>query len=321
MEQIQKYLRALLNRKKEIFIAVVCYVLFSILIFPYSDLSDLVTEKVAEQTQGQVFLSFDDLGLAFLPPGVNLSEVSVETGFMPQMKMSNLSLAPSIAGLLAFKPGFVARAEGLFGGDVDLTYKTGEKITDELNMQQVFLEMSGTQLKPLSKLANLPLEVRGTGNIEFDGQIDPGFGKQPESEIKLQLKNILIPAGTVPTPLGPLAIPTVKFKKIDMEGRLVNGELIIEKGSVGDDDDDIRGSLTGNVDVKFVRQGNQVIPVLGGYNLKLDMTLTRGAEKNFGIFLSFIDKFKQLTGNGARYPIQLKGSSFQVPPEMSFLRK
>src|SRR5690606_12011490 len=89
-----------------------------LVMFPVDDLGDVVTEKIAQATNNQIFLQFDRLGLAFLPPALEMEEVAVDTPFFPTLKASSMTLAPALGRLLTFKPGVSFNAEGLLKGNL-----------------------------------------------------------------------------------------------------------------------------------------------------------------------------------------------------------
>src|ERR1700683_2627987 len=98
------------------------YFLFIYFFFPFNDLGDLVSGKISEATQGQVFVDFEKLDLSLFPqPGLALSKVVIENPFTPALTAKYISVAPNLLSLLAFKPGVSIRARGFLGGDVDLS--------------------------------------------------------------------------------------------------------------------------------------------------------------------------------------------------------
>lgn len=316
---LSSFLKQIRERKKQILFAVICFFIFSFLLFPFDDLSDYLTAQVAQRSQNKVFLSFKNLGLQLLPPGVQMSAVTVDTAFMPQIKASRLSLAPSISGFLTFKPGFVAEADGLFGGDLYFSLKSGEKVNEDLRTQILDIDLSDFRTKDFGRFVQLPLEIIGTGRLILKGEVDPSFSKQPNGDYSLKLDSIKIPATTVPTMLGPINLPTIELKIVNFKGRLVNGEMVIEEATFGQAGEFVNGRLKGKINLKIYGAMGQIQPQWGAYDLKVDLNLNRDAESQFGGFLSIIDKYKTLTGTGARYALQLSGSSFQSMPDMKTL--
>jgi type II secretion system protein N len=300
--------------KREILLTLLCFVFFLFVLFPVEDLSDLVTEQVAKNTQNQVFLNFKSIGIDLLPLGVTLKSVSVDTPVAPGIKMASLSLAPSLTGLLTFRPGFVARAEGLFGGSLKLAMKGGKKDDAGSRPQNVDLQVEDINLRQLTSFIEAPVEVLGSGSLAWDGEIDPSFRKQPVAEYVLEIKSLKLPAGSAPTMLGPINYPTIEIRGLRLKGRLVNGELIIEDSSIGQAGDSLSGRIKGKMQMALNPQGGQVRPQFGAYDLKLDLTLNKEIEAQLGIFLSLLDKFKTPTGTGSRYAVQLIGSNFYAPP-------
>lgn len=313
-DALSQFLQMIRNHKKQIVFAFFSFMFFLVFLFPFEDLSDYITEQIAKNTQNQVFVAFKDLGISIFPLGLSFKEVSVDTPFVPTLKASTLNLAPSIASFLAFKPGFVANASGLFDGSAKLTYKTGKSEGDAPPRQLVDLELSKVSVGDLAKFAASPVPLQGKVDLNLNGEIDPTFRIQPTSEFAVQMVPLSIPASTVPTVLGPLNVPALSFGKINLQGRLVGGELIIEESQIGQAGDSVSGRIKGKFNVTMVRSGANVVPRFGAYQLKLDLNVNREAEKDLGIFLALYDKFRTLTGSGARYAFQLNGVNMQTPP-------
>jgi hypothetical protein len=79
------------EKKKMILLTILLIPLFAILIFPYDDLSDMITELIAQNSQNQIFVQFDDLGIGFLPPSLKMSNVSLDTPILPTVKAKKCS--------------------------------------------------------------------------------------------------------------------------------------------------------------------------------------------------------------------------------------
>jgi type II secretion system protein N len=312
----QPFLYVLRNHKKTILIIGVSAVLFTVVRFPYDDLADLITEQIAKNSQNQIFVQFDELGVGLLPPAIKMSKVSLDTPMLPTLKAGTLRLAPSIAGFLAFKPGFSASIEDVMKGDIALTYKAGKKINDTTRMQDVDLVMSKVDLKSLSSFAGLPVDLEGQISLDLDTQVDPNFIEQPDGDVAIKINKFKLPP-SIPTMMGAIPTPNTEISSISLKGQLKGADFVIDEGQIGAAGDTINGRLKGHVGLRLVRQGNQIVPEWGAYEFKIDLSLDRAAEKNFGVFLGFYDKFKTITGTGSRYALKLTGANFMSPPEAS----
>ena len=303
------------HQKKVILAAIVAMFVFAVLLFPYDDLADKVTDLISKSSQNQVFLQFDELGLGFFPPALKLSKVVLEAQFLPgTLKASHGTLAPSIAGLLAFKPGFSVSIEDVMKGDVHLTYRAGKKINDSTQLQKVDLTLSKIDLKSLAQFASLPLIPNGQLSADFNADFDTNFAEQPEADLQLQIGKFSLPASTIATVLGPLGLPATALSKIQLKGSLKGGELVIDDGVLGTPGETINGRFKGRIAMRLVRYGSQLQPEFGGYEFKVDLNLDRTSEKNLALFLSFIDKYKTITGTGSRYALKISAPNMQVPP-------
>ena len=136
------------NHKKKIVFMFASFVIFTIALFPYGDLGDLVTAKVMDLTQNQVYLQFDDMGISIFPsPGVKLDNVYIESVFLPSLNVKSLALAPSIMGFITLSPGISIRADGFLGGDLSLSAKKGKEISKESFQIDVSANWSQIALK------------------------------------------------------------------------------------------------------------------------------------------------------------------------------
>src|SRR5690606_10559800 len=95
------------------------------------------------------------------------------------------------------------------------------------------------------------------------------------------------------------------LSQVQLRGTLKNATLDIEKAIIGKPGDTIHGKIKGQMGLRFNRVGNGVQPEFVNYDFKLDLSLDRAAEKNFGVFLSFYDKYKSVTGTGSRYVFRI----------------
>ncbi len=303
------------NQKKTILVALISAVVFAVVFFPYDDLSDMITELISKNTQNQVFVQFDHLGVGFAPPSIKMENVEVDARVLPStLKAGALRISPSIAGLLAFSPGFSAAIDDVMNGQVAMTYRAGKKVNDSLQMQKVVIDLSKINLKDLSKFMSLPVDLEGRVFASLNSQVDPQFVEQPDGALELKIENFNLPSSTIPTMLGPLSISSVKLSNVIVKGQIRNSELIIDDGVIGAPGETLNGRFKGRFGLKLTRQGQQVVPVWSSYEIKVDLSLDKTAEKNFGPLLSFYDKYKSLTGTGSRYTLKLSAPNFRSPP-------
>lgn len=321
MSSAEKILNPILHvirhQKKAIAVALISAVVFAILFFPYEDLSDLISEQIAKATQNQVFVQFEDLGIGFFPPSIKMTKVEVDTPVLPTLKAGALRIAPSIAGLLAFSPGFSASIDDVMSGKIHLSYRGGKKVNESTQMQKVSLSLSSLELKKMSSYAGLPCMMEGPFSADADTQIDPQFVEQPEGEYslstgKFHLNPCVLTIQRLPFPLPMLDISSMKIK-----GEIKAGRLTITEGQIGKTGDTIYGRFKGTMGLRLSMQGRQILPQISNYEFKIDLNIDRSAEKSLGTYLSFYDSYKSLTGTGSRYALTLSAPNTFVPPNAS----
>jgi hypothetical protein len=140
-------------------------VMIFIWIFPFSDLSDFVTEQVATQTQGQIFVQFGSLDFGLLPTlSIEGEDVIIESASMPTLRVDQIQFWPSLASLISSArtpneiPNFSLKARGLFKGDLFASISNG-KPADDVPMKQVRIDGERLDLALLGPMASLPLKV------------------------------------------------------------------------------------------------------------------------------------------------------------------
>jgi len=306
--------------KLKILLCLVSMVAFLVLLFPYDDLSDLLTTQIAINTQGQVYVEFDKLGLGFFPtPNLNMEKVRVETAMFPSIKTDTLKLAPSISSLLSFKKGFNASAEGFMGGDAYVSFHEGEKTQEDVRKQIIYSELEKIDLGELKKAMDLPVQLKGLANLEASATIDPNFSEQPEAELTLTGKDVQMPTSTVPTPFGPMSLPGLKWSAVNLKGRLKGSKFVIDEGHLGQASDLFNGQVKGQMDVRIVRRGNQMMTDLGAYDLRVELNVNRAIEKDLSLFLGLLDNYKSPSAEGNKYLFRANGSRFGMTPNFTRL--
>lgn len=305
------------NNKKKILLGLLFYVLFVFLLFPFRDLGVFVSTQVSKATQNQVYLKFDNLSLSMFPaPGLELSNVQVQTVQLPPLSATSLKLYPNIMSLLALKPGFSAQAEGLFDGNVGLSLRAVGANKEGVSKQKITLDASEVQLKKLGDFLKLPMNIEGYVSLEGDVEVDPTFSEQPSGNLDLSGNRVNITSAVVPTQFGPLNLPDTKLQEIKAKVSVGNGDLEIERVQLGTLQDELYAQMRGSIKIQFRSQGQQVAVVPGAFDLVVYIKAKPSFQAKAGVFLSFLDSYKKGEGE---YIFRAQGANFYAPPRMSAL--
>ncbi len=273
--------------------------LFAVLIFPYDDLADLATTKVSQITNNQVYLQFDTLDLSLVPPGVAMGSVSVETPTLPGIKAEHLEISPWLSGLILGKQGGSVDATGLFGGAIAADLHEGDKGKGGERVKNIGVTLAGVKLPQLAKFLNegnfAQLLLQGTlgGNTQL--AVDPLFDVQPNGDVNLKIESFALPGQTLRVAMSPgaapmpLALPEVKLGNTNLKAKMSDGSLKIEDLSFGNDQT-LAGKITGQLGVTFRRSNAGVQPVVGAYDLRVNLRLPKAfvaANEKAGLSLAF----------------------------------
>ncbi len=332
MKYFWAFLGSIWSNWKIIGVTLCAAVLFFVSMFPFTDLSDMVTSIVARSTNNQIYLQFESIDLHLLPvPAVSAQKVSIETPAMEPVQAAWLKVAPNLldvlfniftlkralagdpeaAALAQSRLGASIDAEGVFGADVDLQLGQGSKGEGGSPRSKVSLEIDQLSLGEVGKWASLPMSVQGQADLVTVMQFTPGFAEQPEGEFELRVSKFNMPASTVMVPMNgarmPLNLPTLTLANVTFKGRLVGGSLVLEEGSFGKSQDPIFGRIKGQMALRLQPVGNQIQPILGQYNLTVDLNTSKQIEKDIGIAFILFESAKTPTPTGSRYLFRAQG--------------
>lgn len=318
---IQKAIRTIFQSKFKIFVMILSTLVFLLVLFPMNDLGDLVSSQVTRLSGNKVFLQFEELKMSIFPsPGMKVEQVFVEAQGVPGVSAQEIRFTPSIGGLIAQKPYGSVSAKGLFKGDVQINVKSGTRTETGVERQKVEISAKKLNLQDLREVARLPVMMRGKLDLESVALIDLSFSEQPDMDVNLNISQFELPPSNVMTPMGPLTLPDLKLSTVELKGRLVGGKLIIETGQIGKEGDELRGSITGNMDVTMTNNSGAISPVLGGYTFNVNLRAKRNFQDRAALFLSFIDAYKTAIPEGAEYKFKISAASTLVPPSIGTAR-
>lgn len=304
------------HHKLKLVLFAVLSVVFSILMFPFSDLSDKITAIVSEQSGHTLYLQFDEMSFAMIPqPALQMSNVLVEAQAMPAVTVPELSVAPSILSLIRGKIGGSAQAEGLFEGDLDVDVSSSSRIKDPAALN-VDLEFENFQLKELIKsLLPGPFSASGTGRIIVDVDVDPYMKSQPDGSFDMALAKMQMPSFSIPLgAMGSLIVPGINLEKVILKGTIKNGKLVIAETQLGSAKDDLTGRISGEIDLRVFPGGATNV---GIYNLAVDLNMKPAFMAQLGPYAAIIDgfvgKYRSANANGVRYAFRIQANGFQDP--------
>lgn len=320
MSQLRQLLSVLVAHKFKVVLMLMSAVIFAFLLFPFDDLGDLVTSQVAKFTNNQVFVSFDRMEVGVINPGLQLQNVYLETSAMPPISAQEISVRPAFSMLVNKKPAGSLSAHGLMKGDLDLKLSPAGKSEAGVEKQKISITAKKISLAELRELVGIPLTMKGRVDISSQATADLTFTEQPDMDIQLHIDKFELPTGNVQTGMGPLTLPEIKLTSLDLKGRLSSGQFHIEDGQIGKDNDLLRGTVTGNLALQLKNTPGGIIPIIGGYDFSVRLTVKKDLQDRATLFLSFLDNYKSPQPDGALYSFKLSAPNTYTPPSLGALR-
>lgn len=321
MEQVIQFFRLVKESKGKIFLMIFSTIVFLFVLFPFDDLSDLISSQVSRLSNNSVYVQFDRLRMSLFPtPGVKLNDVYIETIRTPALSSSSLTITPSITGIIQQKPYGHVSAEGLLGGDVDVRMGKGSRTENGIERHQIELTAKKVSLGSIRDFANLPVLLKGQVNLETTALADLTFQEQPDVELQMTINQFELPPSNVNTPMGPLTLPDLKLSTVVLKGRLAAGRFIIENGTIGKPGDELHGSIKGTINMNIINRGGALAPQIGPYDISIDLRAKKSFQDRAALFLGFIDGYKTPTADGAQYKFKVSATNPMMPPNIGAVR-
>lgn len=305
MRQVLDAILAIFRFHKMKIVAILSFAsLWIFLIFPFGDLSDMLTQKIAEATKNQVYLQFDDMAIGVLT-GVNvkLDNVVVESPGFPPMKASRLRIAPWVMGALSGRFGLSVDAMDLFGGLVAADVREGDKLKSGLREMEIGVEADQLKLNEITKILTdaeiLKLALDGVLKISTQLKVDPFYEVQPSGAANVTIGNLTLPAQTLELNLNgallPVPISEMKLGPTRLNAKIGGGQFDIQELSFGTAKEMISGKAKGNVGVSFRKMGPQVVPTITGFDLNVTLTIDEDfAKTNVKAVLDMLNAYKRV---------------------------
>lgn len=295
--------------------------IFFFVLFPMNDLNDLITTQISKLTQKTVFVQFDTLNLNPFGPKVTLGNVFVESGSVPTLTVNELSVSPSLTTLFTQRPEGSISAQGFLKGDIQVQLKSAAKSESGLPRSKIEVQAKNINLKDLRDLANLPVTILGKLNLTSTALADLTLTEQPEMELSLSISKFEMPnSSLVLADLGRVSLPEIKLGQIELKGKLAGGKFVIESGKLGQPSDELHGNIKGDLGITFTNRGGQIIPVLGSYNIDLNLMATSAFKERAKFFLGFLDGYKTDSPTGASYKFKIQATAAGMPPQFTRLQ-
>jgi type II secretion system protein N len=321
-------IKALMKNKSKIFMLILTVIVFVFLLFPFNELGDLVSSQVSKLSGNQLSVQFDRMSLNLIPIGLQLGQVRIDPANMSSLTMSELSVHPSLAGLISQKPYGSIIAEGLFNGNIKVQVGSAPKTEKGTERQSIQISAQKISLSQIRQMANLPLSLKGNISLETIALADLALAEPPEiSELNLVINQFEIASSTilmpVPGSMDPndqieVTIPGLKLSRLELKGRLSDGKFYIESCQIGKPGDEVVGQLKGTWNIDFINSGGRITPHFGAYDLQLDIKLNKSFQEKASSYLSLVENYKnQLSDGTSQYKIRLSGansSSFKHQP-------
>jgi type II secretion system protein N len=321
MNYIIRFFRFLKVHFGKITLGLFFTLIFIFILFPFTDLSDYISAQVSTLTNNKVYLQFNQLHINPLSTSVSIEDVLIETDKIEGLNIKNLTATPSIMALIARKPGGQINAEGLYSGNVNVKITPKSSGKDETQKSKLEVNIEKVVLKELRKSLNLSVPFTGLLNLKAQSDIDLAFTEQPDGDLSFQIQKFEMNSTMVNLPdIGGLNLPEIKLSSIQGKSKFQNGKYTIESLKLGAPTDDFSGVVSGDLTMVIQNMNGQMVPLINGYNLSIDLFAKPVFIEKASFFLNFISQFQKVEATGTRYKFKVTSTGPQMPPQMTALQ-
>jgi type II secretion system protein N len=322
MNYLIRFFRFIKINIGKIILTLLFFIVFTVFLFPLGDLSDFISSKVSTLTGNQVYLQFDQLHINPFSTSINMENVLIETKTIENLTIKNLNAAPSILALISKKPGGQLTAMGVLSGNalIKVNPASSKDKTDQ-QKSSVEFNLEKISLKDLRQTLNLSLPISGSLNVNAQALVDLAFAEQPDGDVSATIQKFELSGGNINLQdMGSLNLPEIKFSSVDLKSKFQAGKFVIDHMRLGLPADDLSGTIKGDLNLVIRNINGQMLPVVNGYNLSVDLIAKQSFKDRASFFLSFIDRFQSVDSTGTRYKFKLVSLSPGSPPQMTPLQ-
>lgn len=320
--------RFLFSHKWKLFLTMVLTLFFLLILFPLSDLNDLISAQVSRLTGNKVFLQLDKMNFNPISAAISLEKLYIETPQISSLPTDELKIIPSISALLTKKLGGKITATGFLKGGLEISVAPISS-PEGIDKSKFEIIASNINLNEARSVANFDLPIKG--ELSLSSQIitdlslsDQGLltmTEQPDLDINMAILKFELASTFIPLQdFGQIAIPEIKFGKVELKGKLSNGKFLIENGKLGTSKDELYGDVKGDVSMTFQNINGQISPVISAYNISLDIKALQSFKDRAKLLLSFLDGYKIDSGEVSNYKFKIYSSEIGMPPQFTPLR-
>ncbi|MCO5113879.1 MAG: type II secretion system protein GspN [Bdellovibrionaceae bacterium] len=326
MEDLRTYiLQPIINvfkfHKFKIFLVFFFTLIFIVVMFPYREISEIISNQISKATRNQVQMSFEDIGLSLYPFGISAKNVYIATpNLTTPLFVQRVYITPSILSLLSLKPGGSFRAENIWGGNITATLThqgQGHSNNKDSKVARIELALDKIDVGEVLNWMQAPAKLSGKISGKSDLRLDLMALDHPRGSFNFSGTNVELPS-VISMQGMDLMLPEGQFKRLALVGQLQNGKMNLTEGALGQPNDVIYGKVKGQMDLTTRKMGASITFVPGPYDFNFDLNFNKDAESKLGTMIGTVllnnkgGRSATLDG-GARYIFSLSGYPRGVP--------
>ena len=299
--------KSIKRNKKWIVLTILLTLTLFALRFPW----DKTMRKAADSILKTLPLSSDPekAKALFFPPGIVFYACSFDgPSFLSQIKIDELRLYPAFSKLLALNPGVRAllkKENSLIAFTVWLKNKKKE----DLEVKEIHLKGYSPGLN--LSLINAPtLKMFGETRFRFEFMSPRKNLRKAKGIANITGSRVEIKDSLIPTNLGNITLPDLKWNEVSLKMQLKDQELVIERLQLGTARDSFFVQLRGNVKLRFMKNRFR----LSYYDFQTQIEVDKTLQSSLITTLdNFLFDTKTSIQKGTRYLARIRGKGHELP--------
>lgn len=301
--------------KKKLAFFILALLLFTVVLFPYSDLTSFSKEKInhAIKPSGSS-VDYSNIGFNLIPFGVQTTDFELSSrSLKTPLKLKSITLRPNLLSFAKLQPGGTAVLDGLFAGLASLSFSLNGKTAEQTQKFNLDADVKNISLPEIIAFQKLPYKIKGNLNGNMFASGEESFRVQPKGEFKFNLRNVILPEVISIPNFGDLTLPKkVVWQNSNLFGKFEKGKITIQEGTLGTKTAPMNGRYKGYLNCSFHKSGQSCTD----YSFKVEIELSAEFQRSLLAGLkSFMNprnvNIISLPQGGSKYLFSVQGNAAQ----------
>lgn len=305
MSILKNILSIIKNNKYLILLGFSLTLIFSVLLLPYQDINTYISSQIGVYTNGKIQFKAKTF---FISPLLLLQFTDNLISYKKtEIPIKKITITPLWWQSILLNFGIKINTYSIFGGDIYFLLKKNKSkkypLMFNANLQNISLE----------KLPLNSIKLGGKVSVILKTLIDPHFFNTPNINLQINSnKKIQIFSSKIPSPFGPIQVPSTSFARLKTKITTKNNTVNIKNIELGSPSDTLHIKITGTAYLKINKKKQTKSLSIKNYKLAIYIKAQQILPQWKSLF-ALINNYKA----GNVYQFHIKGNNLSSIPEVT----